>query len=345
MSEVDPSAAIAESEAADVSAESSEESSEEVSAEASEGEESSEEVEASSEESSEELTDEQADELAEEVKEAVAEGASKEEIQELVEKFKIKVNGEEKEVELDWNDKESIIRKLQLAEAAQQAMQAKAETEKAFEREVGRLKDDPWSVLEELGYNPDELAEARIQRIIDDAQKSPEQKAREQEQAELQALRDRIKKQEEREQQLEYEKIQAKAEADLDAEIDEALSSTTELPKSQYVKRRVADALAWAMDQTDEVGNALYPDVSAKDVVPLVEKELNQELNNFFDNMPEKVLERFVGNNNIERLRKSRLAKMPNKKKIVDTGKKEEIPKKRKKINLLDFQRKGFGED
>ena len=317
--------------------------SEEVAEESAEQEEVSEEVseEVDSEESSEEsgdgeeLSDEQAEELADEVKEAIAEGASKEEVQELVEKFKIKVNGQEKEVELDWNNKEDIVRRLQLAEAAQEAMQAKAETEKAFEREINKLKDNPWDVIEQLGLDPDELAEARIQRQIEELQKTPEQKAQEAKDQELEELRAQLKKEQEAKEQAEADRLQQKYVQDLQSEIEDALKATTQLPNTKLVRDRVINTMAHAMENG-------HPDIKAKDVVPIVEKEFNNELNEFLETMPDQVLEKFMSKKVTERLRKQRLAKIPTKKKVVDTKKSIE-PAERKKISLHDFARKGFG--
>lgn len=289
-----------------------------------------------------ELSDDQAEELAEEVEQAIEDGASKKEVQALVEKFKIKVNGKEKEVELDWNNKQDIIKRLQMAEAAQEAMQSRAEIERSFKKEVSRLKQNPWEVLEELGFDPDDLAEQRIAKFIEEAQKSPEQKAQEEKDRELQELRDQLKREKEAKEQFEYEQMQQKYISDLNTEIDEAISATTDLPKSQYVRKRVADAMAWAMDQENELGEPMYPNVTAKQVMPIVEKELSKELGEFLDEMPDKVLEKFMSKKVSDRLRNQRLSKMPAKKKILDTGKTEDKPVERKKQSLLDFQRNGF---
>lgn len=290
----------------------------------------------SSEEESGELSASQEEELANEVEQAIEDGATKEEVQQLVESFKIKVNGQEKEVELNWNNKEDIARRLQMAEAAQEAMRARAETEKIFIQELNRLKDNPWDVLQDLGLDPDELAEARIAKQIEELQKSPEQRQQEERDRELQQLREELKRQQEEKEKIEFEQLQKQAEMDLEKEINEAISATSELPKSQYVKKRIADTMAWAIDNG-------RPDVTPQEVIPIVEKEINSELNDFFESMPDKVLEKFMGKKVTDRLRKQRLAKMPQKKKIVDTGKKvQEKPRKRQ--SLRDFAKRGFSD-
>lgn len=280
----------------------------------------------------------QVDELAEQVEEAIEAGASEEEIKEMVEVFKIKAYGEEKEVKLDWNDKDSIRKKLEMAEAAPQAMQKAAELEKTFRRELERLKNDPWEILQELGHDPDELAEARIQKQIEQLQKSPEQLAQEERDRELAELRQKLKEQQEEKQKIEFEQMQRQAEIDLEREITEAISATKELPKSPYVMKRVADAMAWAMDNG-------RPDIKPSEVLPIVEKEMHQELNQFLEEMPDKVLEKWMSKNITDRLRKQRLAKIPSQPKVVDTGKKvQSEDKKLKKQTLNDFLKNGFKE-
>ena len=128
------------------------------------------------------------DKLAEVVEDAIDDGASDDEVKTLVKKYMIKVNGQEKEVEVDLNDEAAMIRHLQMAEAGQGAMQRASEMEKQFGNEINRLKTDPWAVLEELGIDPDELAESRIQQQIDQLQKSPEQLAQEEQAQELRLL-------------------------------------------------------------------------------------------------------------------------------------------------------------
>ncbi len=115
------------------------------------------------------------DELAADVEAAIEDGASEAEIKEMVETFKIKVNGEEKDVQLDWNDKDDIVRRLQMAEAGHGAMQHSAELERLFEQKMQSLYSNPWEMLKEIGLDPDELAETRIQEQIAQLQKSPEQ--------------------------------------------------------------------------------------------------------------------------------------------------------------------------
>ena len=288
-----------------------------------------------------EVSGEAVDELAGEVEEAVAEGASDAEIQELIETFKIKVNGEERDVTLDWNNKEDIVRRLQMAEAGQGAMQRSAEMERNYEREIQGLMDNPWEALSELGFDVDELAEQRIQDRINQLQKSPEQVAAEARDTELEELRQKLKNEEQQRESFEFQKLQQEAEVDLDNQITDALSSTTELPKSPYVVKRVADAMLMAMENGRD-------DVTAKDVLPWVEKEINEEMQELMSAMPDKLLEKYLGNKTIDRLRQGRLSKMKTQPvgKMRETGRaapSENKPKRNIKLN--DWLRHGSSID
>jgi hypothetical protein len=277
------------------------------------------------------------DELASDIEAAVDEGATDAEIQELIETFKIKVNGEERDVTLDWNNKEDIIRRLQLGESGQSAMQKASEMERNFEGELQNIINDPWKALEELGFDVDALAEERIQHQIQELKKSPEQIAHEKRDLELETLRQKLKKQEEDQEASRFDKLQQDAEFDLENQISDALSATSELPKSPYVVKRIADAMLVAMDNGRD-------DVTVQDVVPWVQKEINEELQGLFGSMPDKVLEQYIGNKTIDRLRQGRLTKMKTQtaKNIQDTGKQApEEKKEEKKIKLNNWLKHG----
>jgi hypothetical protein len=132
--------------------------------------------------------------------------------------------------------------------------------------------------------------------------KSPEQVAQEKIQKELQEAREEARKLKEEKEGLEMSKLQEQAAVQLEEEIMGALDGHKTLPKSQYVVKRIADSMLWAM-------NNGFGDVSADDVVPLVEKEMRDELNRFMDEMPEDLMEKYIGQRNIDRMRKSRVAK------------------------------------
>ena len=277
--------------------------------------------------------------LQEAVEDAIANGASEKEVKNLIKEFQLKVNGKIVNKKIDLSDENTLKNELQLAAAARQSMQEAANLKKLYESEVSRLKQDPFSVLAELGLDPDQLAEMRIQQRIEEMKKSPEQLEREKIQAELQAAREEARRLKEERDSEQFEKLKDQAAAQIETEIEQALDSHKTLPKSRHIVKRIADSMLWAI-------NNGFEDVTAEDVMPLVEKEWRDEMSRLMDDSPEDVLEQLIGQRNIDRLRAKRLNVMNTsnaktassvKPTAASVQKQEEV--KREKIKQRDFFR------
>jgi len=271
------------------------------------------------------------------VEDAIASGASEKEIKNLIKEFQLKVNGKIVNKRIDLSDENALKNELQLSAAARQAMQEAANLKKLYESEVSRLKQDPFSVLAELGLDPDQLAEMRIQQRIEEMKKSPEQVEREKIQAELQAAREEARRLKEERDSEQFEKLKDQAAAQIETEIEQALDSHKSLPKSRHIVKRIADSMLWAI-------NNGFEDVTAEAVMPLVEKEWRDEMSRLMDDSPEDILEQLIGQRNIERLRAKRLNVMNTsntktaasvKPTAGSVQKQEEV--KREKIKQRDF--------
>jgi hypothetical protein len=277
--------------------------------------------------------------LQDAVEDAIANGASEKEVKNLIKEFQLKVNGKIINKKIDLSDDNALKNELQLSAAARQAMQEAAQLKKLYESEVNRLKQDPFSVLAELGLNPDELAEMRIQQRIEEMKKSPEQLEREKIQAELQAAREESRRLKEERESEQFEKLKEQAAAQIETEIEQALDSHKTLPKSRHIVKRIADSMLWAI-------NNGYDDVTAEDVMPLVEKEWREEMSRLMDDSPEDVLEQLIGQRNIERLRAKRLnamaasnTKTANSVKSTAASVQKQDDKPKQKIKQRDFFR------
>lgn len=221
----------------------------------------------------------------------------------LIKKFELKVRGKTVEREIDLGDEEAVKNILQLAEVSKLSMQERAELEKRFEQILLSGKGDPGRFMKEaFGIDPDDWAAAHIERKIEHLKKSPEMLEKERIQAELQAAREESKKLKEEKENAEMSKLQQEALTSLQSEISGAIKTHTKLPDTRFVQKKMADAILWAE-------NNGFPGATADDVAPLVEQEMRDELNALYDLMPEDVLENYVGRKNIERLRKSKIAK------------------------------------
>lgn len=288
-----------------------------------------------------EVEAETTEEFKEEVAEAIEDGATEEEVKSMIKKFELKVNGKTIEKEIDLSDEDAIRKELQKSAAFNQTAQESAELKKMYEQNIRRLQDNPWETLKELGLNVEELNEMFLEDRINELKKSPEQIEKEKMESELAQARKRLQEIEEKEKEETEAATLAQAEAELEAEIIEALDAHKSLPPTQTTMSRIADALMYAMDFAEE--NGYDPNsVSVADVIPYVEDEYRKEMRSLLDNAPEQMLEEYVGKQNLERLRKNRVAAVKNNPKQVvkptaNSVKKEEKPKE--KVKASDYFR------
>jgi len=280
------------------------------------------------------LSSSEQEELQDAVEDAIEEGATEEEVKEMIKEFALKVNGKEIIKKIDLNDEEAIKRELQLAHAGRGAMQRSKELEKTYSDALSELKENPFKVLQELGLDVDDLNKSYLEKQIEQMKKSPEELAQEKYERELSEAREAEKKYKEELEKIKYDKILAEEEQKLGKEIDDALDAYTDLPDNPKVRQKIAETMMWAMEQG-------YQDVSPKDVLPTVAKELEREQQDFFNSMPVEYFEKFIGKQNMEKMREKRLAKAkeaPKTQKVVETAKKlEEEKKERKKVRSRDF--------
>lgn len=282
---------------------------------------------------------ETAEELQDEVEAAIEAGASEQEVKNMIKEFQLKVGGKTYTKKLDLSNEEEIQRELQMAMAGRQAMQQKAELEKIYEQEIRRLQNNPWEVLEELGFNPYELSESKLREFVEEQQKSPELIEKERIERELIRARQEADQLRRRQEEMEFAKLQEQAAAELEYEIQEALDAHTTLPKSPKTVMRIADALLWANDNG-------FPDARVSDVLPMVEDDIKREMQEFFNMLPEDMFEAYINQQNLERYRKSRIPKkaapnnIKNIKPTADSVKKQPSEEeKAKKMSAKDFFR------
>lgn len=264
---------------------------------------------------------------------------SKKEAVELKRKFKIKVDGEESEEELDFSDEEAVKKHLQKSRAFDKRVKDFSSYKSQVEQMLQMLQSDPEGALEKLGIDVDGLSEKRLSRKIDEMKKSPEQLEREKMEKELEDLRGEKKKLNEQKEQAELEKMRNEAAQEIQDDITGALTNAKSiLPKGNpLVMQRIAQTMMFAMKNG-------YPQVTAKDVIPLVEKQWKEEMNQLASSLDDDALEALVGKSNLDKYRKSRLQKKSvaktdtAKQAVKDTGSKKSSaePKDQVKHNFKD---------
>jgi hypothetical protein len=256
-------------------------------------------------------------------------------------KLKLKVDGEEIEEEFDFADEERMKRELQKARAFDKRAPEYANFKKQVDQLMEMLQKDPSSVMSQLGHNMDELAENHLKRRIEEAKKSPQQLAQEKMEKELNEAKSEAKKLKEEKETAELEKLRNEHASMIEKDIQVGLEKAdTILPKKNpWVLRQIAQTMLLAMKNG-------HPNVSVSDVIPFVERQFNDDLKSMFDIFPEEVIERVVGKNNLDRLRKKRIKEQKNTQtanQVVKSTnskpseKKDEGPKKKFK-DIFDFR-------
>lgn len=257
---------------------------------------------------------------------------TKQQANELKKRLKIKVDGVEEEVELDLSNDEALKRELQKSRAFDKRVKEFQSKAAQFEQIMELLQNDPESVLEKIGVDVNQLAEKRLEKQIEMMKKSPEELEREQMRKELEELKKEKQKAEEAKKQAELEALRNQQAQQIENDISEAMEAKNSiLPrKNPKIYAKVAEAMLFAMKSG-------FDKVTAKDVIPLVEKEYKAELQELFNAIPEDTIEALVGQGNLDRLRKKRLAAqkaaktLTAKQVVQDTGKtapKEDSKKK-----------------
>lgn len=272
-----------------------------------------------------------------EPKEAKKDSKKAKEIEKRIKKLKLKVDGQEIEEDFDMDDEDRLIRELQLSKMGQKRAQEKASLEKEITKFMQDLQKDPLALLQaELGMNTDELIEQYINKQIENAKKTPEQIEREKLEAELKSIRDEREKEKQTAKEQELARLQQQEFERYDMLMDQALTKSN-LPRNPLYVKKIADYMLAAV----EAGYDVTPD----DVIPLVQQELQDDLTEMFKVLPEETIEKLLGDQVLNKLRKRRVQKAADAQKAVskssvqDTGKssKTESDKPREKKSFKDF--------
>lgn len=237
-------------------------------------------------------------------------------------KFKLKVDDKEFEDELDLSDEQELVKRLQKAKAFESRSQEHATLKKQVGMLMKQLQEDPASLLSELGMNFDEYVEKYVNNKIEKLKKTPEQVKQEEMEAELARLKKEKEEFEKNAYEAKLEQLRNHYANEIQNDIVTSIrQGTSMLPESPLVIKRIAETMKLAIDNG-------YTEVKAKDVIPLVEQQFKQELQDMFGKLPEAVLEELM-KPQFDRLRKHRLKNKPKttetaRQVVKDTGKNAE---------------------
>ena len=259
-----------------------------------------------------------------------------------IKQLKLKFNGKEIVEDLPFEIEESHADWL--VKQRQKAMLAdhKANEYSQLEREIGQfineLRANPKKALANplVGVDVKQLAAQILQEEIEQAQKSPEQIERERLEEELRAIREEREQEKQRLKEQELRILEEREFERFDSLMSDAIANS-DLPKSPYVVKKMTDYLIMGIDAG--------LDITPADVVPLIQEEIRRDIQEMFQVMPVEVIEQVLGKNNIDKLRKKRVASaskppVPVSKQAVDVS---SSPKKEEKKPEVKTMKDFFG--
>lgn len=209
--------------------------------------------------------------------------------------YKVKVNGEEQEVDIN-----ELTRGYAHNKAASETFRQAQETRQLAESVLELFKTDPKQAFAKLGKDAKKFAEEVLMEEINEAHLTPEQKKMrdlERYKSDMETKEQRAREEQERQQ---MEIFQQQVAQELQQDIVSVLQ-TADLPKNEYTVGRIAYYLEAAM-------TAGY-DASAKDVVGLVKNEYETEIKRLLSSVPEDKLLTWIGDDMTKKVVKGHIAR------------------------------------
>ncbi len=234
--------------------------------------------------------------LQDQLQQAVDAGADAKEIKQMIKEFDLKVNGKNIKHKMDFSDEEAVKRELQKAYAFNDVSQEYATVRKQLNAKIADWKNNPEQALQDLGIDPLDFAEKRINKEVEELKKDPVQKAMEEKDRKIAEYMAKEQAAQQATEQAERERADNEALSVLKQEITQALEKHPYIKPTELTERRVADMMAHYSHK--------FPDITAEQVIPHVENEMKAEFNALLEALPDDYLEKFFGKNAIDKLTK-----------------------------------------
>ena len=238
-------------------------------------------------------------------------------------KYKIKVDGNEEEVELDLNDEQTLVRHLQMSKAASKRMNEAAITKKQAEQFINALKTDPVRILTDPRVMGNEkfqaIAEEFLSKKLQEQFLSPEERKRIEMEDKLRKYEESEKKQKEEAEQAQIAQLEEHYAQQYQKTIITALQSTN-LPKNAFTVKRMAEL----MQKNIQHGLELEPQHLAQ----LVKEDYQRELVGLIGGSDADQIIAMFGEDVANKIRKHDLAKLKGKLGPQASGRETLAPKK-----------------
>jgi hypothetical protein len=255
--------------------------------------------------------------------------------------YNLKVDGNIEKYDLDLDNEEEVMKHLQLSKAASKRMQESAELKKGVQEFIEALRADPGKVLSDprLNISPEarqKLAEAIINKDIEEMNKTPEQKEKERVQKEYETLKAQYEEEKKARADADFNRLQQEQSVQLDGDISSAIESGG-LPKTARTVRFMAEAMMLCLQNNI--------DLTAKELVPYVKKQTLSEFKEMISSLPDEEFENWLGKDQISRIRKRSIqrAKAPGNPADIKATAAANVNKgqeKKEKIPMRDFMKK-----
>lgn len=227
------------------------------------------------------------------------------EIKKALKSFELKVNGKSKKVDLDLDNEDEVKKYLQKALAADEKFQEASTYKKQAETLVEMLQKNPLAILKNpaLGLDIRKLAEQVLLEDLEEQQLSPEQKKLKEYEQKLKDYEDEKKRIEDERKQQQLSEAMRRNQEELENSMVKALE-TSDFPPEPYFIRRVADAMASAIE-------AGWEDVTVEKIMPYVESRMRNDFGSLINKHRDPVkFEKLVGKDVLNEYRKATVAKV-----------------------------------
>jgi hypothetical protein len=218
-------------------------------------------------------------------------------------KFKLKVDGQELDEEIDLNDDEAVKRHLQMSKAAQKRMSEAAQVKRQAEEFIHQLKSNPRAILTDpnLGVDFKKIAEEYLAEQLEMEMLSPEQRKLKEYESKIRAHEEEKRRQEQEVHQKQLVELQQRYADDYDKKFTSALQ-TNGIPKTPRTVKRMAEL----MHKNIEYGFELEPGQLAE----LVREDYINEMKELFGATDGDTLLKLMGDDMANKIRKADLARL-----------------------------------
>lgn len=217
-----------------------------------------------------------------------------------IQKYKVKANGQEKEVTL-----EELTKAYSLAEGARKTMQEGINARNQALEAVKLLKnkDTLWDVLKQLGHDPRKISEEYLVAQVEEEMLTPEELDTRNKLKKLQVYEEMEARQKKEQEEKYISDMKAQYAQDFEKDFTDALRKVA-IPPLKSAVARVARKIQIAA----KTGNELSPLEAAK----RVKKEMQDEWQAMYGESDDETLYNLVGDKNSERILKHRAKQIHN---------------------------------